>query len=273
MKKRKILSNKNGGSTIILLKIIKKLIKAIFKSFGLKLLKYSSFISEIEKIDKYFQNSIYYYEYYLKNYEKLDSAEILQYLEMKYGGPIFHKSNLNFGGTSGGDRFNVFFHNYSKKYSEYLNSLRYSKKQINILEIGILKGTGLAVWDEYFDNKKIYGFDYDLINFEQHKINLIELGAFQNELPILKFYDQFADNSEMLNEIFCEVKIDVVIDDAYHSDQSIINTFNELQPYLSSSFIYFIEDNRTAWKKLQMKYPNYIFDYNDDELTVVIKSD
>ena len=65
--------------------------------------------------------------------------------------------------------------------------------------------------------------------------------------------------------------MDVVIDDAFHSDESIINTFDELQPYLAEKFVYFIEDNSTAWKKLQVKYPSYWFDYNDDDLTVVTK--
>lgn len=40
--------------------------------------------------------------------------------------------------------------------------------------------------------------------------------------------------------------MDVVIDYAHHSDESIINTFNELQPYLNENLIYFIGDNRTA---------------------------
>ena len=172
---------------------------------------------------------------------------------------------------TGGDRLNVFFHDYSCKYSEYLMPLRKSEDPIKILEIGILKGTGLAVWSEYFNNKDIYGFDYDLGNFEDNKTNLIELGAFKDGLPITMFYDQFADNSETLKETFSDKKLDVVVDDAFHSDESIINTFDELQPYLAEKFVYFIEDNRSAWKKLQDKYPNYRFDYNDDELTVVTR--
>jgi hypothetical protein len=164
---------------------------------------------------------------------------------------------------------NVFFHDYSSKYSEYLSPLRQSDL-IRILEVGILKGTGLAIWSKYFDNKEIYGFDYDLGNFEDNKSNLIELGAFKDGLPITMFYDQFADNSETLYKTFGDKKLDMVVDDAFHSDESIINTFDELQPYLAEKFVYFIEDNISAWKKLQDKYPNYRFDYNDD-LTVVTR--
>jgi hypothetical protein len=39
----------------------------------------------------------------------------------------------------------VFFHDYSSKYSEYLSPLSQSDDLVRILEIGILKGTGLAV--------------------------------------------------------------------------------------------------------------------------------
>jgi len=66
-----------------------------------------------------------------------------------------------------GHRVNVFFHDYSGKYSEYLSPLLYSKKPIRIIEFGILRVTGLAVWTEYFNNKEFHGFDYNLRNFEK----------------------------------------------------------------------------------------------------------
>jgi hypothetical protein len=179
------------------------------------------------------------------------------------------KSLIQSGGMSGGDRMNVLLHDYSSKYSEYLLPLRHSEKLIRILEVGILTGTGLAVWSEYFNKKVIYGFDYDLGNFESNKNNLMELGAFRDGLPVTKLFDQFADNSRTLRETFGDEKLDVIIDDAFHSDETIINTFNEMQSYLSDNFIYFIEDNKTAWKKLRVKYPQYKFDHNDDGFTVI----
>jgi alpha-mannosidase len=163
---------------------------------------------------------------------------------------------------------NIFLHDYSYKYSEYLLPLRQSDDLIRILEIGILKGTGLAIWSEYFLNKKIYGFDYDLGNFEINKKFLIDKGAFKDGLPTLAFFDQFADNSLLLQNIFKNTKLDVVIDDAFHSDSSILNTFKELEPYLSKNFVYFIEDNSTVHLKLMKLYPNY--DYcHENKLTVI----
>lgn len=251
------------------MKILKKIIRCLFNLFGLQIIRLSN---KQKNINHYVNRTLYYYNYYLRNKQNLSPQEYLQFLEMKYSGPVFSDPKiLTFGSAAGGDRMSEFFHSYSDVYAQYLESTRKSDRQLVILEIGILKGTGLAIWDEYFENKKIYGFDYDLGNFEQNKSELIELGAFRNGMPILKIFDQFADNSSVLKETFDEEKIDIVIDDAVHYDEAIIKTFNELQPYLSDTFIYFIEDNTTAWEKLKIKYPQYNFDYYDNELTVVTK--
>ena len=263
------------------MQIIKKVIRYPFNLMGLQIININGYNAQQNRISEIILTANKFYKETLQNrLESLSDPEYLQYLELKFGGyvtnvsPTIVKSDVvRIKGTehTGGDRMSVYFNNYSKMYSNYLKPLRHSKKTIHLLEIGILKGTGLAMWDEYFENKKLYGFDYDLGNFEQNKNNLIRLGAFQKKLPTLKFFDQFADNSEMLKVTFGVEKINLVIDDAYHSDESIINTFNELQPYLSNDFVYFIEDNSNAWKKLQIKYPQYNFDYNDNGLTGVTK--
>ena len=68
----------------------------------------------------------------------------------------------------------MLIHGYASSYSKHLSN--YTKdylNKFNILEIGILEGTGLAVWAETFPNSNIYGADIDLSNFESNKINLI----------------------------------------------------------------------------------------------------
>ena len=258
--------------------LVKKIVRYVLKRFGF----FEISTKKYDIYNKHFDLALNYYKSYLLcNLERLTDSEYLQYLEIRFGGYITDVkatitsetvSRIYEGNHTGGDRMNVFYHDYSSKYSEYLHPLKDSTNSINLLEIGILNGTGLAIWDTYFSNKQLFGFDYDLGNFENNKMNLISLGAFKNELPKLRFFDQFADNSKTLKETFMDNKIDVVIDDAFHSDESIINTFIEIQPYLNDSFIYFIEDNRTAWKKLKIMFPQYNFDYNDNELTVVTKN-
>lgn len=261
---------------------LKKLIRYPFSLMGIQVFTTEGYNTQQKKVDDIILiANKFYIDSLSSRFESLTDPEYLQFLELKYGGYVrdvsatinsHDVSRILEGNCTGGDRMNVFFHNYSEKYSQYLKPLRHSKNVINILEVGILKGTGLAVWDEYFDKKQIYGFYYDLGNFEQNRGKYIELGAFQNGFPTPKFFDQFVDNSETLIETFEKKELDVVIDDAYHSDESIINTFNELQPYLNEEFIYFIEDNGNAYKKLKIKYPQYNFDYNGNQLTVVTKN-
>lgn len=263
------------------MQIIKKVIRYPFNLMGLQIVNINGYNAQQNRISEIILTANKFYKETLQNrLESLSDPEYLQYLELKFGGyvtnvsPTIVKSDvvrIKGTGHTGGDRMSMFFKNYSKIYSKYLKPLRHSNKPIQLLEVGILKGNGLAMWEEYFDNKKIYGFDYDLGNFEQNKSNLLELGAFKKELPTVKFYDQFVENSKTLEETFGSQKLDVVIDDAHHSDEAIINTFDELQKFLSESFVYFIEDNNTAWNILQIKYPKYNFDYNDNGLTVVTK--
>jgi hypothetical protein len=259
--------------------VIKKLIRFPFNLLGLQIVNIHYYNSMNNKIDELIINSNKFYYGYLKmNIDQLTDSELIQYLELKYGG---YSRNVNatikatevkkLKGIShiGGDRMSVFFKDYSQIYSEYLEPLKKRKHSVNLLEIGILKGTGLAVWDEYFENKQIYGFDYDLGNYKRNLSNLVSRGAFKKEFPTVKFFDQFSDNSNMLKEIFGNKKIDVVIDDAFHSDESIINSFTELEHYLSKTFIYIIEDNHTVWKKIESLYPIYKVEYNSKGLTII----
>lgn len=215
-----------------------------------------------------------YREYFKKiDYKKLDFEKRLQYLELKFGGyhtginpteELDDPSKLSPSKHTGGDRFNPFYHDYSSKYSKYLDGFRVN----NLLEIGILRGTGLATWCELYSEAKIYGFDWDLGNFKANEENLISLGAFSVNKPILHQYNQLNDNSSWLIQNFKDTSFDVVIDDALHKDEAIINSFNELHPYLSKRFVYIIEDNRTAWIRLKKNFPQYTYD-NDDKLTII----
>ena len=217
------------------------------------------------------------YKIQLNVLNEVEDYELLIFLELKFGGYItnvtptikdkeFLKKSPSL--HTGGDRFNPFYHDYSGMYSKYLHNLRNNK--IKLLEVGILKGTGLAVWSKYFNDVDIYGFDWDLGIINANLDNLISLGAFQKNKPKLFQYNQLINNQQWLEDNFSDIKFNVIIDDALHTDKAIINTFSEIQPYLSDDFVYFIEDNTSAFKKLEKKYPEYHFD-NEGELTVVTK--
>jgi hypothetical protein len=207
--------------------VIKRLIRLPFNLLGLQIITTKGYKRLLRSMDqKLIRANDFYVDSMNNRHDSLSDPEYLQFLEIKHDGYITEvpatidssKVKKIYSGSHTGGRMNVFFHDYSFKYSEYLTPLSQSDDLIRILEVGILKGTGLAVWSEYFNNKEIYGFDYDLGNFEDNKSYLIELGAFKDGLPITMFYDQFADNSETLKKTFGDNKLDVVVDDAFHSD-------------------------------------------------------
>lgn len=221
------------------------------------------------------KGNLFFIEYFdNKIFSNLDLDQKLQFLELKYGG--YHKdvsptnehikSDYKTGKLhEGGDRFNPFFHDYSRVYARYLKE----KKLNTILEIGILRGSGLATWSELYPNAKLYGFDWDLGNYKTNENFLVSKGAFKGGKPKLFQYNQLTDNKKWLKDNFSNIKFDFVIDDALHKDESIINSFIEIEEYLSKDFVYIIEDNKTAWQKLKKLYPQYKFD-NQGEITVII---
>ena len=113
------------------------------------------------------------------------------------------------------------------------------KARGNLCEIGILKGIGLAIWCDIFNEEwNIHGLDLDLSNMETKE--LTRRGAFAKNKPILHEYNQFKKQNGISKKI--SGKIDVVIDDASHKPEGIINSFLELEGQLNKHFIYFVED-------------------------------
>ncbi len=168
--------------------------------------------------------------------------------------------------NTGGDR--MLYHGYAEKYAEYLSPIIKAKKLPVFVETGILKGSGLAVWCDLFEKGRIICLDKDLNHIKNNIKNLKKLSAFLKNQPELYEFDQSVDNKNYLEKILKGDKIDIVIDDGFHSDESILNTMKSILPHLSKNFIYFIEDNSKISKKLKLVYPSLKVD-SKNELTIV----
>lgn len=201
--------------------------------------------------------------------------------EKKYGGyhtflkrrlvsPSDHRNEneINKGGMQGGDR--MYHHSYSKIYSQYLKP--FSLDDTNpktLIEIGILKGTGLAIWSEFMPKADIIGLDIDLSYTTENIPFLMSKGAFKKKPPELHKFDQLNCDPHDVKKILGSRKIDICIDDGLHSDESIIKTLNAVIPSLADNFVYFIEDHATISSVLSVNYPQFkIIDY--DEMTVIV---
>jgi len=220
-------------------------------------------------------------KYYLQKYSAatLGTREWLIRTEIKYGGIEGNvprnkvspkdprtKKQLRTGGMIGGDR--MLHHGYASKYSEYLLPYVEKDRTVTVAEFGILKGTGLAIWCDLFIGGRVLGLDIDLEHINDNMDNLRALEAFSNNQPELHEFDQFRDNIEYLGTILKGDKIDVCIDDGYHSIESILSTMKSVMPYLADDAVYFIEDNRDVHKEIKTIYPDLLVDHQDF-LTIV----
>ena len=154
----------------------------------------------------------------------------------------------------GGDR--MLFHGYAKHYARLLKYFDFDKRLV-IAEFGILRGNGLAIWCDLFPNARILGFDIDMSHFEDNRKNLLDRGAFSVNSPEVYEYDQFKNGQDLLRQILKGDSIDICIDDGCHVDEAILCTLESVVPHLNPRFLYFIEDNKSVYKKVKTLYPRY----------------
>lgn len=119
------------------------------------------------------------------------------------------------------------FHSYIDTYEKYFN--RFKDEKINLLEIGILNGKSVKLWQSYFKNANIHAVD---INDKTH-LNLSNERIFiHNDDATLK---SFSEN-------FNKSCFSIIIDDGSHLLNDQINSFRNLKSKLIEGGLYIIED-------------------------------
>lgn len=125
-------------------------------------------------------------------------------------------------------------HSYIEVYEEILAPYRHTAK--NILEIGLMSGESLRMWEEYFDGN-VYGMDCsetpidglaDLRPIIAEGTHRIAIGDAANPIDVKMYFDG--------------LKFDVVIEDANHQLQQQLDIYKALKSYLNENAIYIIED-------------------------------
>jgi hypothetical protein len=144
-------------------------------------------------------------------------------------------------GDAGGDRMSAQHHNYSPIYSKYLTNYLEKGHASAIAEVGILTGTGLAMWSKLFPGSNVFGFDINTNTYKNNVAHMRKLGFDDSRVKVTQM-DQMQDNSNLLQQAFGELRPQVVIDDGYHVPEAGLNTFLSMKPILADRFVYFIED-------------------------------
>lgn len=205
-----------------------------------------------------------YNSYYVARQEefKPGTRSWLIATEAKYGGRVTTEDH------NGGDRMSFWWHNYASWYEKALQPFVESGEPITLVEVGVFKGTGVAIWSELFAESRIIGLDINLSNIRNNLENLKSKGAFTNNNLELYNFDQYEENSEYLSDILKGDKVEVVIDDGNHDTEAIMKTLESFLPFLAEEFVYIIEDNNLVHHDLKEKYPEFTVE-NHREITVI----
>jgi len=170
------------------------------------------------------------------------SAGKLNELERHFAGNGVSSSTTNAALEVGGDRMNPTVHNYGPTYALYLTKLAPMLTSApTIVEVGILKGTGLAMWASIFPSSAIYGFDIDTSVYLRNLPHLKQLGL-NNQNIHVTLMDQHNDNKQLIAATLGNAKANIVADDGLHSFEGATKTFDSMLPSLAGKFVYFIED-------------------------------
>lgn len=135
-------------------------------------------------------------------------------------------------------RNNVTNDRHCHPYTLFYDGLFKNKKeeQLKIAELGILYGASLLMWNEYFKNAEIYGFEYNdnLINnfkqqFNNQQITVSNINVTSKESIINAF--------RKLNVLY-----DIIIEDTTHQFEDQIRVIENTYLYLKPGGMLIIED-------------------------------
>jgi cephalosporin hydroxylase len=124
-------------------------------------------------------------------------------------------------------------HSYIEVYEEILAPYRNTAR--NILEVGLMNGESLRMWDEYFKGY-VFGIDCSIkpIGGKADLTKAIEEGLY------ISIGD--ATDPATVERFYKGLKFDVIIEDAGHSIEQQLTIYNTLESYLNEGGIYIVED-------------------------------
>ena len=131
-------------------------------------------------------------------------------------------------------------HNYCEIYEKIIDELLSSRDRkntkLNIVEYGVACGASLRMWSNYLPSSNIFGID---VRKECESIcsNL-------ENVEILIFDISSSDDSKFLGQ---KEKFDLIIDDASHISEDILDAFQNTWKYLRSGGYYVIEDMKCTY--------------------------
>jgi hypothetical protein len=131
-------------------------------------------------------------------------------------------------------------HGYLDFYDRFFEKLR--GRPVRILEIGVLQGASVKMWETYFPYGLVIGADInpDVVRFESKRIKI-----------------EIIDQSNIQNLIDLGVKhgpFDVIVEDGSHLWEHQITSLRTLFPFLKDKGFYIVEDLQTNFGDMIKNY-------------------
>lgn len=127
-----------------------------------------------------------------------------------------------------------FCHPYTLFYDNLFKNKIYDKLIIG--ELGILEGASLRMWNDYFPNANIHGFE----------LHASEINKFNSRYKYdrISLHTLDVRTSKSITTTFSNLglKFDFILDDTSHEFEDQINIINNIHPYIKEGGILIIED-------------------------------
>lgn len=142
-------------------------------------------------------------------------------------------------------RSNVTDSRHCHPYTLFYDSLFKNKRNdcLNIAELGILEGSSLRMWQEYFPSSNLYGFEYndDHINkfkniYNNDRVTLANIDVTQS--------DSIKNSFKSMDKLY-----DIVIEDTTHEFEDQIRVIENIYQYIKPGGIIIIEDIFKKYKE------------------------
>lgn len=127
-------------------------------------------------------------------------------------------------------------HPYTGPYSLLFEPLRH--KSIKFAEIGVFRGSSLAVWREFFTQARLYGFDNDAANLE----HIAKMPLRNTTLGLMDSSQKQSIQAGLAAITADSELLDVVLDDASHDPHDQCEMIRSALPFIKQGGLLIIED-------------------------------
>lgn len=125
-------------------------------------------------------------------------------------------------------------HSYIEFYESYFQD---KKNDVSLLEIGMMTGGSLHLWQRYFDRYRLVGMD-----ISRSWNSLREFQAELEDDPDITLLFGINSRDPALPDSVSGKRFDFIIDDGDHSVEAQMDTFRNYWPLTADTGTYFIED-------------------------------